>query len=103
MDVSEVARVALALDGVRETTQRGLRQWRLGGRLVARQLDAQTLVIRSGFRNREQLVREHPETFSVTPRFESHMMVVADLTRGDAEAVQAAIKAAWSLQRSAAT
>lgn len=103
MDLTAVARIALALDGVRETTHRGLRQWRMDGRLVAREVDAQTLVIRSGFGEREMLVDAHPETFSVSPRYESHMMVLADLARGEDAAIQAAIEAAWSLQRNAAT
>ena len=38
-----------------------------------------SVVIRSGFAARERLLADHPDTFGVPPRFESHMMVVVGL------------------------
>ena len=95
----DVGALATALAGVRQTSSKGLTEWRYHGRLVARQLDDETIVIRSEFRTRATLVRAHPETFSVPTRFAKHMMVVADLERGDADAIEDAIEAAWALQR----
>lgn len=87
--------------GVRFSESAGLAEWRYHGRLVARQLDDAHLVIRADFDYRDQLLRQFPETFSVPARYAKHMMVVADLARGDADAIEDAFEAAWQLQRSA--
>ena len=79
----------------------GAGQWRYHGRLVARQLDDTHLVIRADFVYRASVLRQFPETFSVPPRYRKHMMVVADLARGDAGAIEDGLEAAWQLQRRA--
>ena len=99
--IGEVDRLATALEGVRRTTAGGLAQWRYHGRLVARQLDDTHVVIRADFDYRASVLRQFPGTFSVPAQFAKHMMVVADLTRGDAGAIEDALEAAWQLQRSA--
>ena len=99
--IDEVARLAEALAGVRRTTADGLAQWRYHGRLVARQLDGAHLVIRAGFEDRDWMLRQFPETFSVPTRFRKHMMIVADLSEGDPGAIEDALVAAWQLQRGA--
>jgi hypothetical protein len=101
VEMGDVARVAEALAGVRLTAPEGLAHWRYHGRLVARQLDESHLVIRADFNYRGSMLRRFPETFSVPPRFMKHMMVVADLARGDAGAIEDAVEAAWQLQRRA--
>jgi hypothetical protein len=101
LQIGEVARLAEALAGVRRSTVDGLAQWRYHGRLVARQLDDVHLVIRADFDYRDSVLRQFPGTFSVPTRYIKHMMVVADLARGDAGAIQDALEAAWDLQRSA--
>ena len=93
--------MAEALAGVRRTAPDGLAQWRYHGRLVARQLDDVHLVIRADFDYRDSVLRQFPGTFSVPTRYIKHMMVVADLARGDAGAIEDALEAAWDLQRSA--
>ncbi len=99
--ISDIARWAEALAGVRRTTADGLAQWRYHGRLVARQLDDARVVIRADFDYRDELVRQFPGTFSVPARFLKHMTVVADVASGDAGAIEDALEAAWQLQRSA--
>ena len=101
LQIDEVARLAEALAGVHRTTANGLVQWRYHGRLVARQLDDAHVVIRADFDYRDSVLRQFPETFSVPARYTKHMMVVADLARGDAGAIEDALEAAWQLQRSA--
>ena len=101
LQIDEVDRLAGALAGVRRTMADGLVQWRYQGRLVARQLDDARLVIRADFDYRDQLLRHFPETFSVPARYAKHMMVIADLTRGDPGAIEDALEAAWRLQRGA--
>jgi hypothetical protein len=101
VDLERLARHALSLDGVRERTSGGRRGWYWCGRLVARQEDDEFVLVRSGFDERERLLVEHPETFSVPPRLESHQKVLVDLQRGDEDAALAAVTAAWELQRTA--
>ena len=99
MQIDDVARLAGALEGVRRSAQEGLAVWRYHGRLVARQLDDVSLLIRADFDYRDSIVRQFPGTFSVPARYVKHMMVVADLAAGDAGAVEDALEAAWQLQR----
>jgi hypothetical protein len=101
MKIAELGRRAERLSGVRRTERDGLAQWRYHGRLVARQLDDEQVVIRADFDYRDSIVRQFPGTFSVPHRFVRHMMVVADLAAGDAGAIEDALEAAWQLQRSA--
>jgi hypothetical protein len=101
MLIADVARIASALTGVRARTERGLTAWRYHGRLVARELDAGHVVLRTDFPARDVLLRSFPNTFIVPPRFAAHMMVVADLQNGDAAAIEDAIVAAWDLQANA--
>ena len=101
MEINDVAQLVDALAGVRCTAPEGLAEWRYHGRLVARQLDGAHLVSRADFDYRASVLRQFPETFSVPARYIKHMMVVADLARGDAGAIEDALEAAWQLQRSA--
>ena len=101
VEIDDVARLASALAGLRRTAPRGLAEWRYHGRMVARQLDGAHLVIRADFDYRDSLLRQFPGTFSVPTRYARHMMVVADIARGDAGAIEDAFEAAWQLQRSA--
>lgn len=98
--VEEVDRLATELEGVRRSQSQGPLQWRYQGRLVARQLDEEHLVIRADFDYRDEIVRRFPATFSVPARSTRHMMVVADLV-GDDGAIEDALVAAWRLQRRA--
>ena len=99
MTLEDVATAAAELDGVRERRVGGRLRWQYAGRLVARQLDATSIVIRTDFAPRERLVARHPETFTVPPRWEAHMMVVVELEHADPVAVRRALTAARDLQR----
>ncbi len=101
MTLADVSRLTAQLDGVVEHTRDGLLDWRYHGRLVARQLDDGHIVIRASFEFRDFLLRSFPETFSVTDRFAKHMMVVADLEHGNADAIEDAVIGAWELQSGA--
>lgn len=98
MRLADLSRLADRLDGVTETTRGGKLHWRYRGRLVARQLDERHVVIRASFDSREFLHRTFPETFSVPARFAKHMMIVADLETGNADAIEDAVIGAWELQ-----
>ncbi|MFG1909922.1 hypothetical protein [Kribbella sp. NPDC048928] len=101
MDLAEVGRIAKALDRVKESSAGGSLRWTLDGRLVARQHDADSLVIRIGYEEREQLLREHPDLFFVPPRFDAHQKVVLRLPDANHAVVQRALQAAYDLQRNA--
>ena len=98
MLLADLSTLAARLDGVSERRRDGLLDWRYHGRLVARQLDRSQIVIRSSFDSRDFLLRSFPETFSVPTRFAKHMMIVADLENGNAEAIEDAVIGAWELQ-----
>ena len=98
MRLEDLSRLTAELDGVAERRRDGLLDWRYRGRLVARQLDDTHVVIRSSFDFRDFLLQSFPETFSVPKRFAKHMMVVADLENGNADAVEDAVIGAWELQ-----
>ena len=99
MDLDDVGRLALSHDRVKRKGTAARPAWYVDDRLVARSLDPGSVVIRSDFAAREQLVADHPDTFGVPPRFESHMMVVVELDRADSAAVARAISEAVELQR----
>jgi hypothetical protein len=98
MELADVSRLAAQLDGVSERLRDGRLEWRFHGRLVARELDSSHIVIRASFELRDLLLRSFPETFSAPGRFAKHMMVVADLEAGNADAVEDAVIEAWQLQ-----
>jgi len=98
MILADLSRLAGELDGVAERRREGLLDWRYRGRLVARQLDDNQIVIRASFDFRDFLLRSFPETFSVPQRFSKHMMIVADLAAGNADAVEDAVIGAWEMQ-----
>ena len=98
MDVEEVDRIAAGLAGVSRRSSGGLCRGRYKGRLVARQLDANRVVIRTDSAPRRELLSRYPGTFQVPARYERHMMVVADLASGDDGAIEDALMAAWALQ-----
>jgi hypothetical protein len=98
MRLDRLSRLAAQLDGVVERRRNGLLEWRYHGRLVARQLDRRHVVIRASFDSRDFLARSFPDTFSVPTRFAKHMMIVADIERGSAEAIEDAVIGAWELQ-----
>jgi hypothetical protein len=99
IDLERLAAHALGLAGVRERASAGRRGWYVDGRLVLREDDPGFVVVRCDIDDREQLLVDHPETFSVPPRFETHHKVMVDLVRGDAQAAYDAVTAAWELQR----
>jgi hypothetical protein len=98
MRLADVSRLASALEGITERTRAGRLDWRFHGRLVARELDHTHIVIRAPFAVKDLLLQAFPETFSAPGRFAEHMMIVADLENGNADAIEDAVIGAWELQ-----
>ena len=99
MDLDDIHRLAVAHPGVKRKGTEARPAWYVDDRLVVRWLDPTSVVVRAGFEQRERLLTDHPDTFGVPPRFESHMMVVVELDRADENAVARAISEAVELQR----
>lgn len=98
MRLADLSRLAAQLESVTERTHEGLLDWRYHGRLVARQLDDSHVVIRASFDFKDLMLQTFPDTFSAPGRFAEHMMIVADLENGNADAIEDAVIAAWELQ-----
>ena len=47
---------------------------------------------------KDLLLQAFPETFAAPGRFAEHMMIVADLENGNADAIEDALIGAWELQ-----
>lgn len=99
MHLDDVGRLALEHIGVKRKGTEARPAWYVDDRLVARWLDPTSVVIRAGFAQRERLLADHPDTFGVPPRFESHMMVVVELGGADPAALRRAVSEAVELQR----
>jgi hypothetical protein len=98
MTLADLSGLAAQLNGVAERRRNGLLEWRYQGRLVARQLDHSHVVIRASFDCKDFLLQAFPGTFSVPHRYRKHMMIVADIEAGNADAVEDAVIGAWELQ-----
>ena len=73
MRPADLSQLVAELEGVTERSRGGLLDWRYHGRLVARQLDDDHVVIRASFEFRDFLRQSFPETFSIPRRFAKHM------------------------------
>ena len=96
--LDEIDQYATSLSGCTRKGHPGRAAWYVDDRLVVRQDEPGTVLVRVGFEDRERLLDAHPDTFGVPPRMEAHMKVQAELD-GDAAAIRKAIKLAWASQR----
>jgi hypothetical protein len=99
VNLDDVHRIATAHPGVKRKGTEQRPAWYVDDRLVVRWLDETSVVVRAGFAQRERLLADHPDTFTLPPRFESHMMVVVELDRADSDALGRGISEAVDLQR----
>ncbi|GAB3085057.1 hypothetical protein [Pedococcus soli] len=98
MTLDEVDDYATSLAGCKRKGHPGRVAWYVDDRLVVRQDEPGTLLVRVDPGDREQLLEAHPTTFGVPPRWEAHRKVQAQLD-GDAGAIREAIRLAWTSQR----
>ncbi|MET1058373.1 MAG: hypothetical protein ABWX84_02165 [Nocardioides sp.] len=99
MRIEDVRDLLAVYDDVREKGTSAAPGWYVDNRLVARQLDGDSVLVRADFDARERLLDDHPDTFSVPPSMEAHRKVVVELVRADPEAVRRALAEAVELQR----
>ncbi|MEO7269091.1 MAG: hypothetical protein ABIW49_07785 [Knoellia sp.] len=98
MTLDEIDAFATSLQGCKRKGHPGRVAWYVDDRLVVRQDEPGTVLVRVGFDDRESLLTAYPETFGVPPRWEAHMKVQAELD-GDSTAICEAIRLAWAGQR----
>lgn len=96
--LDEVDEFATALPGCKRKGHPGRVAWYVDDRLVVRQDELGTLLVRVDLEDRERLVKAHPGTFGVPPQWEAHRKVQAELD-GDGDAIREAIRLAWESQR----
>ena len=99
MRIEDVRDLLATHDGVREKGTTDRPGWYVDNRLVARQLDGDSVLVRADFGARERLLDDYPETFSVPPSMEAHQKVVVELDRAEPEGVRRALGEAVELQR----
>src|SRR5262245_3428126 len=74
--------LALAIEGVEESTSYGTPAFKVAGKLLARlREDGETLVVRADHDARDLLMRSDPEVFFVTDHYADHPWVLVRLPR----------------------
>ncbi|WP_406830289.1 hypothetical protein ABEG17_15005 [Pedococcus sp. KACC 23699] len=97
-ELDELDEFATSLLGCKRKGHPGRVAWYVDDRLVVRQDELGTVLVRVDRDDRDRLVEAHPETFGVPPRWETHRKVQAELD-GDADAIREAVRLAWQSQR----
>ena len=84
-----VHRIALALDGVAESTSYGTPAFKLGGKLIARlREDNEAFVIGATFEERDELMAAEPQTYYITDHYLKYPWVLVRLSHANVDALQ---------------
>jgi hypothetical protein len=98
-----VRTVGLVLPGVEAATKYdGSPVLKVGGAFLAGvathpSAEPETLVVRSGFEERELLLEEAPDTYYVTDHYRKHPVVLVRLSRLDTDALRDLLSMSWRL------
>ncbi len=100
-----VRKIALAIDGVEESTSYGTPAFKIRGKLIARIWeDLETLVVRTTFEEREELMVSDPERYFITDHYLKYPWVLVRLPKADPAALRdllgAAVKYAAPVRKS---
>jgi hypothetical protein len=94
----EVRRIALALDNVEEGTSYGTPAFKVGGELFVRMhQDGESLVVRTDFEQREELMAADPETYYITDHYLNYEWILIRLSRVQPDALRDLIRMGWRL------
>ena len=99
----QVRTVGLVLPGVEAATKYdGSPVLKVGGAFMAGlathpSAEPETLVVRSGFEEREMLLEEAPDTYYVTDHYLKHPVVLVRLSRLDTDALRDLLSMSWRL------
>lgn len=100
---ARVRSVGLALPGVEAATRYdGSALLKMGGCFMAglathASAEPDSLVVRSGFEEREWLLDDAPDTYYVTDYYRKYPVVLARLSRLDRDALRDLLKVSWRL------
>ncbi|HXN73546.1 MAG TPA: MmcQ/YjbR family DNA-binding protein [Candidatus Acidoferrales bacterium] len=93
-----VRRIALALGNVEEGTSYGTPAFKVGGELFVRMhQDGESLVVRTDFEQREELMASDPETYYITDHYLNYEWILIRLSRVHPDALRDLIRMAWRL------
>lgn len=93
-----VRRIALALDNVEEGTSYGTPAFKVGGELFVRMhQDGESLVVRTDFEQREELMASDPVTYYITDHYLNYEWILIRLSRVHPDALRDLIRMAWRL------
>jgi hypothetical protein len=97
-EFESVRRIALALDNVEEGTSYGTPAFKVGGALFVRMhQDRESLVVRTDFEQREELMAADPETYYITDHYLNYEWILIRLSRVHPDALRDLIRMAWRL------
>jgi hypothetical protein len=92
----DVRRMALELEKVEEGTSYGTAAFKVGGQLMARlREDLDSLVVRSDFEQRAELMAADPETYYITDHYLNYEWVLVRLGRVHPDAMRDLLRGAW--------
>ena len=95
---NDVRRIALSLDNVEEGTSYGTPAFKVGGALFVRMhQDGESLVVRTDFEQREELMESNPETYYITDHYLNYEWVLVSLSRVHPDALRDLVGMAWKL------
>ena len=84
-----VRRIALALDGVAESTAYRTPAVKLGGKLIARlRENSETLVVGTTFEERAELIAAEPDTYFITEHYVKYPWVLVHLSHVHPDALR---------------
>jgi hypothetical protein len=95
---AEVCRLASALPGVSESTSYGTPALKVKGKLFARlKEDAETLVLKMDFVNRDLLIHSQPDLYFITDHYRDYEWMLVRLARVSKSEFQELLVDAWRL------
>lgn len=91
-----VRRLALALPGVEDSTSYGTPSLKVHGKFIARlKEDGESLVIRIGFLERQELMDAAPEIFYITDHYANYPAMLIHLSKVRKDVLRRLLEDAW--------
>jgi len=98
VEFEKVRRIALALGNVEEGTSYGTPAFKVGGALFVRMhQDGESLVVRTDFEQREELMVADPETYYITDHYLNYEWILIRLSRVQPDALRDLVRMGWRL------
>ena len=95
-----VRRIGLTLPGVVESTSYGTPALKVKGKLIVRMWeDGETMVLKTTFEERDELMAADPETYFITDHYLNYEYVLVNLKRVSEEALSDLLRGAHRLAK----